>query len=49
MAGRLMVVFLIIGGAQMMMLGILAEYLWRALDESRGWSRYIVERRTDRA
>jgi glycosyltransferase involved in cell wall biosynthesis len=44
----LMVVVLIIGGVQMVMLGILGEYLWRALDESRGRPRYIVERRTDR-
>lgn len=43
----LMVVVLIIGGVQMVMLGILGEYLWRALDESRGRPRYIVERRTD--
>jgi len=45
----LMVVVLIIGGVQMVMLGILGEYLWRALDESRGRPRYIVERRTDRS
>jgi polyisoprenyl-phosphate glycosyltransferase len=43
----LMVVVLILGGVQMTMLGILGEYLWRALDESRGRPRYIVERRTD--
>lgn len=45
----LMVVVLILGGVQMVMLGILGEYLWRALDESRGRPRYIIERRTDRA
>jgi glycosyltransferase involved in cell wall biosynthesis len=45
----LMVVVLIVGGVQMVMLGLLGEYLWRALDESRGRPRYIVERRTDRS
>jgi len=43
----LIVVVLVIGGIQMMMLGVLGEYLWRALDESRGRPRYIIERRTD--
>jgi hypothetical protein len=42
----LMVVVLILGGAQMITLGILGEYLWRALDESRGRPRYIIERRS---
>ena len=40
----LMVVVLVMGGAQMMMMGVLGEYLWRALDESRRRPRYIVER-----
>jgi glycosyltransferase involved in cell wall biosynthesis len=40
----LMVVVLIMGGAQMIMMGVLGEYLWRALDESRRRPRYIVER-----
>ncbi len=39
----LMVVLLVIGGLQMLMLGILGEYLWRALEESRRRPRYIVE------
>jgi polyisoprenyl-phosphate glycosyltransferase len=43
----LMVVVLVLGGIQMIMLGILGEYLWRALDESRSRPRYVVERRTD--
>jgi len=42
----LMVVILILGGVQMVMLGILGEYVWRALDESRGRPRYVIERRT---
>lgn len=39
----LMVVVLIIGGVQMLMLGVLGEYLWRALDEGRRRPRYIIE------
>lgn len=39
----LMVVVLILGGLQMVMLGIIGEYLWRALDEARGRPRYVVE------
>jgi polyisoprenyl-phosphate glycosyltransferase len=43
----LMVVVLVIGGIQMLMLGVLGEYLWRALDESRGRPRYFIESSTD--
>jgi glycosyltransferase involved in cell wall biosynthesis len=43
----LMVVVLVLGGGQMIMLGVLGEYLWRALDESRRRPRYIIERRTE--
>jgi dolichol-phosphate mannosyltransferase len=43
----LMVVILIIGGIQMLMMGVLGEYLWRALDESRGRPRYLIEATTD--
>ena len=39
----LMVVLLVVGGLQMLMLGILGEYLWRALEESRRRPRYIIE------
>lgn len=42
----LMVVVLIIGGVQMIMLGVLGEYLWRALDEARQRPRYVIERCT---
>lgn len=45
----LMVVVLVIGGIQMVMMGVLGEYLWRALDESRGRPRYIIERTTESA
>jgi glycosyltransferase involved in cell wall biosynthesis len=41
----LMCVLLIVSGVQLIMLGILGEYLWRAFDESRGRPRYIVEER----
>lgn len=39
----LMVVVLILGGFQLLMLGVLGEYLWRAFDEARGRPRYVVE------
>lgn len=39
----LMVVVLMLGGMQMMMLGVLGEYVWRALDESRSRPLYLVE------
>lgn len=39
----LMVVVLVLGGAQMLMIGVLGEYVWRALDESRRRPRYPVE------
>jgi dolichol-phosphate mannosyltransferase len=39
----LMVAVLILGGLQLVMLGILGEYIWRAYDEGRGRPRYIIE------
>ncbi|HAE43124.1 MAG TPA: glycosyltransferase [Clostridiales bacterium] len=39
----LMVVVLVLGGVQMLMLGILGEYLWRALDVTRRRPTYIIE------
>src|ERR1019366_7658466 len=39
----LMIVVLVVGGMQMIMMGILGEYLWRALDESRRRPRYLIE------
>ena len=44
----LMAAILVVGGLQMLMLGVLGEYLWRALDESRRRPRYIIEGDTDR-
>jgi len=42
----LMVVVLVIGGIQMLMMGVLGEYLWRALDESRRRPRFVIEATT---
>jgi dolichol-phosphate mannosyltransferase len=39
----LMVVLLLVSGAQMLMLGVLGEYVWRNLDETRKRPRFIVE------
>jgi len=41
----LMCAVLITSGVQLLMLGVLGEYLWRAFDETRGRPRYIVEER----
>lgn len=45
----LMVVVLVVGGIQMLMMGVLGEYLWRALDEARTRPRYLVESTTLRS
>lgn len=42
----LIVIVLILGGVQMLMMGVLGEYLWRALDESRRRPRFLVEETT---
>lgn len=39
----LMAVVLLTSGIQMMMLGMLGEYLWRTLDEARSRPRYVVD------
>tara|TARA_B100000287_G_scaffold264498_2_gene248938 strand:+ start:1299 stop:2249 length:951 start_codon:yes stop_codon:yes gene_type:complete len=39
----LMIVILLIGGFQMVMLGIIGEYIWRTLSQSRGRPQYIIE------
>ena len=41
----LMCVLLIVSDVQLVILGILGEYLWRTFDEARGRPRYIVEKR----
>ena len=43
----LMVAVLVLGGVQMLMIGVLGEYVWRALEESRRRPRYLVEERTE--
>jgi dolichol-phosphate mannosyltransferase len=42
----LIVIVLLLGGFQMIMLGILGEYLWRALDEARRRPMYLIEAKT---
>jgi len=39
----LMVVTLFLGGANLCMMGLLGEYLWRTLEESRRRPRYLIE------
>jgi glycosyltransferase involved in cell wall biosynthesis len=39
----LMVVLLVVSGAQMMMIGVIGEYLWRNLDETRKRPPFIIE------
>jgi glycosyltransferase involved in cell wall biosynthesis len=41
----LMCVLLIVSGVQLIMLGIVGEYLWRTFDETRGRPRFIIEKR----
>jgi len=43
-----MVVILVVGGVQMMMMGIIGEYLWRNIEESRNRPLYFVEKDTDK-
>ncbi len=40
------ILILVLGGIQMMMLGILGEYLWRTLDETRRRPLFFIEDRT---
>ncbi len=41
----LIVAIFVVGGIQMMMLGVLGEYLWRTFDESRKRPRFVIEYR----
>jgi dolichol-phosphate mannosyltransferase len=43
----LMTTVLILGGVQMISVGILGEYAWRTLDEARGRPLYVVEASTE--
>ena len=42
----LMVVVLLLGGMQMILLGVLGEYVWRSLDAARGRPAYLVDAET---
>ena len=44
----LIVIVLVLGGIQMLMMGILGEYLWRTLDESRRRPRFMIEDDTEK-
>ncbi|MFI5197303.1 MAG: glycosyltransferase family 2 protein [Thermoanaerobaculia bacterium] len=39
----LMIVLLVVSGAQLLVMGMIGEYLWRNLDETRRRPRYVVE------
>jgi dolichol-phosphate mannosyltransferase len=39
----LMIIVLLLSGFQMLMLGIIGEYLWRTLDEVRRRQAYVIE------
>lgn len=39
----LMIAILLLGGLQMLMLGVLGEYVWRVLEEARRRPRYFIE------
>jgi len=43
----LMAAILLIGGLQIVMIGVLGEYIWRSLDESRQRPMYTIEDSTD--
>lgn len=40
----LMILILVLSGFQMLMLGIIGEYLWRTLDQTRGRFKYIIDK-----
>lgn len=43
----LMIALLVLGGMQLLTLGTLGEYLWRAFDQVRGRPRYLVEEQVE--
>jgi dolichol-phosphate mannosyltransferase len=45
----LMAVMLVVSGAQLLMTGILGEYLWRNLDETRRRPRFVIDRIIEKA
>ncbi|MFH1189222.1 MAG: glycosyltransferase [Candidatus Omnitrophota bacterium] len=44
----IMTAVLLLGGIQMVMLGVIGEYIWHNLDESRKRPLYLIEKRSDR-
>ena len=44
----LMVIVLLLGGFQLLFMGVLGEYIWRTLDESRNRPRFLIEDTTAR-
>ena len=40
----IMIIILILSGFQMLMLGIIGEYLWRTLDQVRKREPYLIEK-----
>jgi dolichol-phosphate mannosyltransferase len=42
----LMIVVLLLGGIQMIMMGLLGEYLWRTYDETRARPKFVIEKNT---
>jgi dolichol-phosphate mannosyltransferase len=40
----LMVVVLVLGGLQLLMLGVIGEYLWRTLDETKRRPLFVIDR-----
>ena len=42
----LMIVILVMGGMQMIMMGMIGEYLWRTYDETRGRQKYVIDENT---
>jgi dolichol-phosphate mannosyltransferase len=45
----MMIVVLLASGTQMLMLGLIGEYVWRALEQSRSRPLFVVERQTGEA
>lgn len=45
----LMIVTLVLGGMNMLMLGIIGEYIWRTYDEARGRASFVIARRIPEA
>ena len=40
---RVIAIILVVSGVQLLMTGVLGEYMWRNLDETRRRPRFIVE------